>query len=39
MTHFELTRYLDYCSEMLALISKIAAIYVQRSHDPVTLLP
>lgn len=37
MTAFELTRYLDYCSEMLALISKIAAIYVQRFHDPVTL--
>src|SRR5262249_10954004 len=28
MTPFELYRYLDYCSESLALISKIAALYV-----------
>src|SRR5206468_730313 len=28
MTPFELNRYLDYCSETLALISKIAALYV-----------
>src|SRR6185436_19423252 len=27
MTPFELNRYLDYCSESLALISKIAALY------------
>jgi len=37
MTPFELTRYLDYCSEMLAIISKIAALYVQDFRDPVTL--
>jgi hypothetical protein len=37
MTPFELTRYLDYCSEMLAVISKVAALYVQDSNDPVTL--
>jgi len=37
MTPFELTRYLDYCSEMLAVISKIAALYVQNFSDPVTL--
>jgi hypothetical protein len=37
MTRFELTRYLDYCSEMLAIISKIAALYVQDFRDPVTL--
>ena len=37
MTPFELTRYLDYCSEMLAVISKIAALYVQNFNDPVTL--
>ena len=37
MTSFELTRYLDYCSEMLAIISKIAALYVQDFRDPVTL--
>jgi hypothetical protein len=33
----ELIRYLDYCSDMLALISKIAALYVQDFDDPVTL--
>ena len=37
MTPFELNRYLDYCSETLALISKIAAIYVQEFDDPVLL--
>lgn len=34
---FELTRYLDYASELLALISKLGAILVQRFDDPVTL--
>jgi hypothetical protein len=34
---FELTRYLDYSSELLALISKIAALYVQDFDDPDTL--
>ena len=37
MTPFELNRYLDYCSESLALISKIAALYVQEFQDPVLL--
>jgi hypothetical protein len=37
MTPFELTRYLDYCSDALALISKIAALYVQEFQDPVLL--
>lgn len=37
MTPFELNRYLDYCSETLALISKIAALYVQDFQDPVLL--
>jgi hypothetical protein len=37
MTRFELGRYLDYCSEMLSLISKIAALYVQNLDDPVVL--
>ena len=37
MTSFELNRYLDYCSESLALISKIAALYVQDFQDPVVL--
>jgi hypothetical protein len=34
---FELARYLDYCSEMLSVISKAAALYVQNFDDPVTL--
>ena len=37
MTQFELGRYLDYCSELLSLISKIAALYVQRFDDEVLL--
>ena len=37
MTPFELNRYLDYCSESLAVISKIAALYVQGFQDPVLL--
>lgn len=37
MTAFELTRYLDYSSELLALISKVAAVYVQELNDPVTV--
>jgi hypothetical protein len=28
-------RYLDYCSEMLSLISKIGFLYMQNYHDPV----
>ncbi len=37
MTLFELSRYLDYCSEMLSLIGKIAALYLQEFNDPVAL--
>jgi hypothetical protein len=37
MTVFELARYLDYCSEMLSLIGKIAALYAQYFNDPVVL--
>ncbi len=37
MTLFELVRYLDYCSEMLSLIGKIAAIYVQDFDDEVAI--
>ena len=37
LTQFELGRYLDYCSEMLSLIGKIAALYVQKFDDPVAL--
>lgn len=33
LSPFELDRYLDYCSEMLALIGKIAALYVQNFED------
>ena len=37
MTAPELGRYLDYCSEMLSLTSKIAASFVQSFNDPVVL--
>ena len=37
MTPFELARYLDYCSDAMALISKIAALYVQEFQDPILL--
>jgi hypothetical protein len=33
----DLTRYLDYCGDAMALISKIAALYVQGFQDPVLL--
>ena len=36
-TAAELSRYLDYCSEMLSLTGKIAALYVQKFDDPVAL--
>ena len=35
MTEFELSRYLDYCAEMLALTAKLAALYANQSHDEV----
>ncbi len=34
LSRFELARYLDYCTEMLAIISKISALYVQYLDDP-----
>jgi hypothetical protein len=37
MTPFELTRYLDYCSEMLSLTAKIAALYAQSMPDEVVI--
>jgi hypothetical protein len=37
MTEFELVRYLDYCSEMLALTGKLAALYMQDMRDPVII--
>jgi len=33
----ELGRYLDYCSELLSLVAKTAALYAQESHDAVVL--
>jgi hypothetical protein len=33
LTEFELARYLDYCSEMLSLTGKVAALYAQSSSD------
>ncbi len=37
MSKFELTRYLDYCAEMLALIGKLSALYAERVRDPVVI--
>jgi len=37
LTHAQLARYLDYCSELLALTSKLAALHAQHLHDPVVL--
>jgi len=35
MDNFQLRRYLDYCSEMLSLTGKIAAVYLNRFDDSV----
>jgi len=35
MTSFELSRYLDYCSELLSFTGIIAGLYAQNSEDPV----
>lgn len=35
MDWFELVRYLNYCSELLAIIGKLAAYYAQRHGDPI----
>ena len=37
MTRFELSRYLDYSSEMMSLIGKVAALYVQEFEDAVAV--
>jgi hypothetical protein len=37
MTPFELTRYLNYCSEMLSLTDKLAALYAQSTSDAVII--
>lgn len=35
LTPFELSRYLDYCSEMLSLASKLGYLYISKFNDPV----
>jgi hypothetical protein len=37
LTTFELSRYLDYCSELLSLTGIIAGLYAQNSDDPVLI--
>lgn len=37
LTPFELSRYLDYCSELLSLIGKLAALYAQSLPDAVVV--
>lgn len=37
LSAYQLGRYLDYCSEMLSLVGKIAAIYAQDFRDAVVL--
>ncbi len=37
MTPFQMGRYLDYCTEMLSLVGKIAVIYVQNFQDAVAI--
>ncbi len=34
LTPLDLVRYLDYCSEMLSLAAKVAAVYAQNTKDP-----
>ena len=37
LSRFELARYLDYCSELLSITSKLAALHAQYLRDPVVL--
>jgi hypothetical protein len=37
MSEFELSRYLDYCGEMLALIAKLGALYAAQVEDEVVI--
>ena len=37
LTRFQMVRYLDYCSELFALSSKVAALYSQRMNDAVVV--
>jgi len=38
MTRYELVRYLSYCSEMLSLTSKAAAVYAEKVPDPAIIV-
>lgn len=38
MSEFELSRYLDYCGEMLALIAKLAALYAAQVEDQAVIV-
>lgn len=37
LSRSELARYLDYCTDLLSLASKVAALYVENLQDPVVL--
>src|SRR6185436_19795516 len=37
LSRFEMSRYLDYCAELLSLSTKLAALHVQHVNDPVVL--
>ena len=37
MSRFELSRYLDYCSELLSMVGKLASLHAQYLPDPVIL--
>jgi len=37
LTPYQMERYLDYCSELLSLLGKVAALYVQGLHDPLAV--
>ena len=37
LTRFQMVRYLDYCSELFSLSSKVAALYLQHMNDAVVL--
>ncbi len=37
LSAFDLRRYLDYCSEMLSLVGKVAALHLQTLDDPVVV--
>jgi len=37
LTRYEMSRYLEYCNELLALTGKIAAVYIQEFDDAVAI--